>query len=194
MTEIKQIEAFNQSLDAFLRGDGPDLSELPEDDRQAIYIATRLADIDLSPQSKQRYELRRKLSQDERRRAKTALGLARRLSSHSSPALLVAFPSATLLFVLAFVLSWAFTNLGRLPAYKDSVSATAFAIPGTSIESGLPPSAGDREAQAFAPQPLPTPIAPHQFIEYTPSTAGPDGTPPLTSQWSSQIGVTRVSP
>jgi hypothetical protein len=194
MTDRKHIEAFNQHLDALLSGDEPDLNTLPEADLQAIHIASRLADIDLSPQSKQRYPLRRTLLHDHRLRTNTSAGWACRLSIKPSPAMLLAFPGATLLFVLVFVLGWTFTNLGRLPASADTVSATAFAIPGTSIESASPPLADDPAAQAFAPQPLPTPSAPRQFIEYTPSTTGPGRTPLLSSRQASPVGVTRVSP
>ena len=194
MNDRKRIEAFNQHLDALLSGDAPDLSSLPEDDRQSIRVAARLADIDLSPQSEQRYTLRRKLLHNDRLQVKTTPSLARRLSFHPSPALLIAFPSAILLFVLTFVLGWTFTNLGRFSAPGDTVSATAFAIPGTSFESSLPPSADDSTAQAFAPQPLPTPIAPRQFIQYTPSTVGPNRTQPLISLPVSPAGFTQASP
>jgi hypothetical protein len=194
MTDRNQIDAFNQHLDVLLGGGEPDLSTLPEDDRQAIYLASCLADLDLSAQSAQRYSLRRNLLLDGRVRPNPSPGLARRLSFHSSPTLLIAFPSATLLLILVFVLGWSFTNLGRLPASSDPVSATAFAIPGTMVESGLPPKAENHAVQSFAPQPLPTPIAPTHFIEYTPSTVGPERTPPLNSRQVNPVGVTRSGP
>lgn len=194
MTDRKQIETFHRHLDALLSGSEPDLSGLPENDRQALHLAARLADIDLSPQSVRRYRLRRKFLQIDRRPFNTTPGLAQRLSFHPSPALLIAFPGATLLFVLAFVLGWTFTNLGHLSAFDDPVTATAFAIPGASIESGLPPLADVPAAQAFAPQPLPTPIAPPQAVKYTPSTLGPNRTQPLTSRRSIPAGVTQASP
>ena len=194
MTGRKQIDTFHRHLDALLNGSEPDLSGLPENDRQALHLAARLADIDLSPQSVRRYRLRRKFLQEARLPFITTPGLTQRLSFHPSPALLIAFPGATLLFVIAFVLGWTFTHLGRLSVSGDPVSATAFAIPGTSIESGLPPLADIPAAQAFAPQPLPTPIAPPQAVKYTPSTVSPNQTQPLTSRRFIPAGVTQASP
>jgi hypothetical protein len=194
MTDHRQIQAFNQQLDDLLSGAEPDLSTLTEDDRQAIRIAARLVDIDLSPQSTQRYNVRRKLLQDQRLRPKITAGMARCLSIRPSAALLIAFPSATLLFVLVFVLGWTFTNLGRQSGSSDPVAATAFAISGTSAESGLPPSVNRPSPQAFAPQPLPTPIAPRQSITYTPATLGPIRTLPINSQQTGPAGDVQASP
>ena len=194
MSHPKQIEAFNHHLDAMLCGDETDLNSASENDRQALEIASRLAALDLSAQSKQRYAFRRKLFQGTRLRTKAPPRLGWPQWFRPSPALVIAIPGATLLFVLVFVLGWTFTNLGRLPDSVDPVSATAFAIPGTSIESSLPPVADQGAAQAFAPQPLPTPIAPRQSTVYTLSTVGPDQTPPRAPWRTSPINHTRLSP
>ena len=194
MSHRKQIEAFNRHLDALLRSDEDDPGTLQEADLQALEIARRLAALDLSAQSKQRYTLRRKLAQNVRLCTQASSRRNLRLRLQPPSALSMALPGATLLFVLVFVLGWTFANLGRLPASGDLVSATAYALPGAAIESGLPPQVDSHVAQAFAPQPLPTPIAPRQLTTHAPSTSDPNQTPSQTSPRSDSIDLTRVNP
>jgi hypothetical protein len=194
MTPGKQSEAFNHHLDRLLHGDETDPDNLPEDDRQALGIARRLAALDLSAQSEVRYSLRRRLAQNARLRSQPGPRTGRNPALRPLVALTMALPGATLLFVLAFVLGWTFTNLGRLPASSGLASATAFAMPGTALESSLPPAENSLSVQTFAPQPLPTPIAPPQAAVYAPSTFSPDRTPSQTSPRTGSITLTGVSP
>ena len=160
VAQRKQTETFDRHLDALLQGDETSPDDLQAAERQALEIARRLAVLDLSGQSEVRYTLRRRLAQNARLRIHPRRGPDRNLALRPLVALTMALPGATLLFVLVFVLGWTFTNLGRLPASSGLVSATAFAMPGLALESGLPPAENSFTVQAFVPQPLPTPIAP----------------------------------
>ena len=194
MTQRKQIEVFNHHLDTLLHGDEASPESLPDVERQALGIARHLAALDLSAQSKVRYPLRRQLAQNARLRSQKTLGHVQIRSLQPSAALAIALPSATLLFVLVFVLGWTFTNLSLSPASGGLVSTTASAMPGAVIESSLPPGENNPVLQAYAPQPLPTPIAPRQSSTYAPSTFSPDQTPSQTSPRAGLIGLTQVSP
>ena len=194
MSQRKKIEAFNRYLDELLLGDETDPSALPEADQQLLGIARRLAALDLSAQSKQRFSLRRKLAQNAHLRNHVWARASWRPSISLQATWAIGLPSATLLFVLVFVLGWTLANLGRPPASGDLVTATALAIPGSSIESELPPLGKHSSEQAFVPQPLPTPIAPRQSTTQRPTTAGPDQTPQLTSWRTGRTGDIRVNP
>lgn len=194
MSQPERIEVFNHHLDELLSGAEPDPNALPDTDLQALEIANRLAALDLSVESKQRYALRRKLIVSARQPNRPSIWRPWRLPLKPAAALAIAVPGATLLFVWIFVLGWTFTNLGRPPASNGQVSATAFAISRTSIESGLPPLTDDRTAQAFVPQPLPTPIAPRQLTTNTPPAENVNQVPLLTSQRTNPLGVTHVTP
>lgn len=194
MNHRKQIETFNYHLEAWLHDDKANPRELEDTDLQALEIACRLAALDLSTQSKRRFPLRRKLTQKARLCTQTLTRLNGSPSVQSPATLVIALPGATLLFVLVFVLGWTFANLGRLPASSALVSATAFAQPGTSIESGLPPQDQSFTVQTFSPQPLPTPIAPRQSDTLATSTSGPNQTPSQTSPRAGPIILTQVKP
>jgi hypothetical protein len=194
MAQRKQIETFNRHLDVLLQGGETDPDDLQAADQQALGIARCLAVLDLSAQSEVRYSLRRRLAQNARLRTHPRRGPGWNLALRPLAALTMALPGATLLFVLVFVLGWTFTNLGRLPASSGLVSATAFAMPETTLESGLPPVEDSPTFQAFVPQPLPTPIAPPQSTTYASSTFGPYQTPSQTSPRTGSIALTRASP
>jgi hypothetical protein len=194
MTQRKQIESFNHHLDALLHGDKTDSAALPEADQQSLDIARRLAALDLSAQSALRHSLRRKLAQNARLVPSARQGYRRKSLLQPAAALTLALPGATLLFVLVFVLGWTFTSLSRMPASGGPVSATAFALPGVAIQPGLLPDENSPDVQAFAPKPLPTPIAPPQTTTDAPTTFSPDLTPSQTSLRTGSIHPTRVSP
>lgn len=186
------MDAFNRHLEALLHGDEIDPDDLPEADRQALGIAHRLAGLDLSAQSQLRRSLRRRLAQNARLRPQPWPGQNTALPP--AAALTLALPGAALLFVLVFVLGWTLANLGGSPAFGGLASATAYALPGAALESGLPPAENSPAVQAFAPQPLPTPMAPQHSTTGAPSTFSPDQTPSQTSPRSGSINFTRESP
>ncbi len=166
MYRRKQVERFNQELDAILQGRLPESQDLAEGDRQALDVARQLAALDLSSQSRVRQRLRQDLVSRVRQSPVgipgkwSATGL---LATPNGPvfSLLRVLPGTLFLVMLALLFGWMFSGLTRLEVTHSPMPATAYVTPGDRLESS-PATTNNSTLQSrtIAPRPIPTPLAP----------------------------------
>jgi hypothetical protein len=151
MSNEDRVKRFNRSLDAVLRG------EQPEGDEQLIDLARTLAQVDLSPRSRRRWELRRRFQFRRMLQSgsRQAPGWSVRLLNlaQASPA------SRLVASLLVFVLLSSLLTLFSLPGHvrlpdREPVSARL--------------SQATWQLPQLSPQPIPTPYAPREVVSPVP--------------------------
>ena len=171
----QRINRFNQELEAKLRGQPIDQSELAPEDQRALNLAASLVEMDLTPRLATRQRLRwRLISQAQNLEPATNIG----------PPLekLHLAVSKMALILLIVLVGLVFSNLAGLTSSNGRTNATAYAT------DALLGGRQDVEAQSLqiTPKIVPTPIAPLTIVENVDI--------PLSSTYQSSPGSTEWSP
>lgn len=161
-----RVQSFNRELDARLNGEGPAQSALAGVDQAALEVACRLAELDLSANSQSRWMFRRRLAAEPLRPSGWNVLITR-----------LTLPTfwAPLLFMTALIFGWLYSNLGNISYPNNQGAAIAYT---------------QTTGASFLPQPVPTPLAPHdpatrapavpvsiQISPQNPSHLSPTGAP-----------------
>lgn len=182
MDEKLRIEGLNRRIDEILSGEAERSSDMLEEDSQALQLARRLAELNPSRQSHNRWVIRREL-------------LRQASLSHQSIRSPIALldPAIASLLCLVLVFGLFFSSLGSsLTAGERSGNADS-ATPAAAIYfSGE--AAGELATAAMLPEPVPTPLAPVEVMNPMHTTSSPQAGLPSKTPRGSSVLTPKITP